>query len=50
MQDETDAEKEIECYGFETRTVQHELDHLDGILFLVKVASLREVFRRKTYR
>jgi peptide deformylase len=36
--------------GFEARCIQHELDHLDGILFLDRVDSLRrDVFRRKSY-
>jgi peptide deformylase len=36
--------------GFEARCIQHELDHLDGILFLDRVDSLsRDVFRRKNY-
>ena len=40
----------IEAVGFEARAIQHELDHLDGLLFLDRVASLtRDVFRRKTY-
>lgn len=40
----------LECEGFEARCVQHELDHLDGILFLDRVESLTEdVFRRKNY-
>lgn len=43
-------QQHIECFGFEARAVQHELDHLDGILFLDRVLSPREVFRRKTYR
>ncbi|HEY6781164.1 MAG TPA: peptide deformylase [Thermoleophilaceae bacterium] len=37
--------------GFEARCVLHELDHLDGLLFLDRVDSLaRDVFRRKRYR
>src|SRR3954466_6345522 len=36
--------------GFEALCIQHELDHLDGILFLDRVDSLsRDVFRRKSY-
>jgi peptide deformylase len=36
--------------GFEARCIQHELDHLDGVLFLDRVDSLRrDVFRRKSY-
>jgi len=40
----------VECLGFEARCVQHELDHLEGILFLDRVDSLvDDVFRRKSY-
>jgi len=40
----------IETEGFEARCLLHELDHLDGILFLDRVDSLRtDVFRRKRY-
>ena len=39
---------EIESYGFEARCLQHELDHLDGVLFLDRVHSLTtDVFPRK---
>jgi peptide deformylase len=39
-----------ECHGFEARAVQHELDHLDGVLFLDRVESLvDDVFRRRVY-
>src|SRR3989339_730735 len=35
--------------GFEAVVLQHEIDHLDGILFLDRVASLKtDVFRRKS--
>ena len=38
----------LESTGFEARCLQHELDHLDGLLFLDRVDSLRtDVFRRK---
>jgi peptide deformylase len=41
----------IEATGFEARAFQHELDHLDGLLILDRVASLRgDVFPRKTYQ
>jgi peptide deformylase len=44
------AEGTVECHGFEARCLQHEIDHLDGILFLDRVQSLVEdVFRRKRY-
>jgi peptide deformylase len=40
----------IEAEGFEARVILHETDHLDGILFLDRVASLKtDVFRRKRY-
>ena len=36
--------------GFEAVVLQHEIDHLDGIVFLDRVVSLKtDVFRRKTY-
>jgi peptide deformylase len=41
----------IESEGFEARCLLHELDHLDGVLFLDRVDSLAtDVFRRKTYQ
>jgi peptide deformylase len=41
----------VESEGFEARCLQHEIDHLDGILFLDRVDSLKtDVFRRKHYR
>ena len=40
----------MECEGFEARAVLHEIDHLDGVLFLDRVESLvDDVFRRKSY-
>ncbi|MFL5841392.1 MAG: peptide deformylase [Thermoleophilaceae bacterium] len=37
--------------GFEARCIQHELDHLDGVLFLDRVESLaHDLFVRKVYR
>ena len=40
----------VEAEGFEARALQHELDHLDGLLILDRVASARtDVFRRKRY-
>ena len=35
--------------AFEARAVQHELDHLDGLLFLDRVAGAHHVYPRKTY-
>jgi peptide deformylase len=40
----------IRADGFEARCLLHELDHLDGLLFLDRVDSLKaDVFRRKRY-
>ena len=37
----------VEAEGFEARVLQHEIDHLDGLLFLDRVESLEaDVFRR----
>jgi peptide deformylase len=42
--------REVDAEGFEARCLLHELDHLDGILFLDRVDSLTaDVFRRKKY-
>ncbi len=44
-----DRNGSYEFEGFEARCVLHELDHLDGILFLDRVESLTaDVFPRKT--
>jgi peptide deformylase len=41
----------IEANAFEARALQHELDHLDGMLFLDRVGSVAtDVFRRKRYK
>jgi peptide deformylase len=41
----------IEADAFEARALLHELDHLDGRLFLDRVASpATDVFRRRRYR
>jgi peptide deformylase len=41
----------VRCEGFEARCVLHELDHLEGILFLDRVDSIAsDVFLRKVYR
>ncbi len=40
---------EIETDAFEARALQHELDHLDGYVFLDKVAGAHAIYPRKTY-
>ena len=43
-------ELSVESEAFEARCLQHEIDHLDGLLFLDRVDSLAsDVFRRKSY-
>ena len=41
-------EVSAEASGFEARAILHEVDHLDGILILDRVASPSEIFARKT--
>ncbi len=40
----------LELDAFEARAVQHELDHLDGRLFLDRVVARERIFRRRVYR
>jgi peptide deformylase len=45
------ATRVVEANAFEARALLHEIDHLDGLLFLDRVSSLKtDVFRRKTYQ
>jgi peptide deformylase len=39
----------LEADAFEARVLQHELDHLDGLLFLDRIASRQDLFRRRSY-
>lgn len=49
--DETGAAHEYAMEGYEARAVQHEIDHLDGLLFLDRLVSRRnDLFRRKVYQ
>lgn len=46
--DESGESYTIDTADFEARVILHELDHLDGLLFLDRVSSLKtDVFRRK---
>ena len=50
-QDPQGAALEFEMEGFEARAVQHEIDHLDGMLFVDRVVSRRtDLFQRKVYQ
>jgi peptide deformylase len=43
--------QQFDFEGFEARAVQHEIDHLDGLLFLDRLVSRRnDLFRRKVYQ
>ncbi|OQX30449.1 MAG: peptide deformylase [Candidatus Sedimenticola endophacoides] len=45
------AALEYTMEGFEARALQHEIDHLDGTLFIDRVVSRRtDLFRRKVYQ
>ncbi len=49
--DQTGDRREITASGFEAVAIQHEMDHLDGVLFLDRIASLKTgLFRRKSYK
>lgn len=43
------AEVTIATDAFEARAIQHEIDHLDGLLFLDRVVGAHAVFPRRTY-
>jgi peptide deformylase len=46
--DRQGREQVIRANGFEAVAIQHELDHLDGFLFLDRISSLKtDLFRRK---
>lgn len=49
-----DEQGELQQYtftGYEARAVQHEIDHLDGLLFLDRLVSRRnDLFARKVYQ
>ncbi len=49
--DERGRQQRYEMEGFEARVAQHEIDHLNGLLFIDRVVSRRnDLFRRKVYR
>jgi peptide deformylase len=42
--------KSIMTFGFEAVVIQHEIDHLDGVLFIDRIKnSKRDLFNRKNY-
>ena len=40
----------LQVDAFEARAVLHEIDHLDGLLFLDRVVSADAVFKRRVYK
>lgn len=50
-QDQYGETHEWDMEGYEARAVQHEIDHLDGKLFIDRVVSRRtDLFQRKVYQ
>ncbi len=45
-QDECGQYQTLSSKAFEARVIQHEIDHLDGILFIDKVLSTQDLIRR----
>lgn len=42
---------ELDATGYEARAIQHEIDHIDGMLFLDRLVSRRtDLFQRKVYQ
>jgi len=49
--DRTGKEISFDMKGYEARAIQHEMDHLDGLLFLDRLVSRRQdLFQRKVYK
>lgn len=49
--DEQSHLQKYTLHGYEARAVQHEIDHLDGMLFLDRLVSRRrDLFARKVYQ
>lgn len=50
-QDIDGVEQVYEMEDYEARAIQHEMDHLDGLLFIDRVVSRRtDLYRRKVYQ
>lgn len=47
-QDEFGKAREFQMERYEARAIQHEMDHLDGLLLLDRLVSRRDLFRRQT--
>jgi len=47
-QDEHGRPVEIEAQGYLARAIQHEIDHLDGVLFVDRLSPLKRQFLRRS--
>jgi peptide deformylase len=45
--DEHGTEYELEAEGYLARAIQHEIDHLDGVLFVDRLSPLKRQFLRR---
>jgi len=41
---------EVECTGLLARAIQHEIDHLDGVLLIDRISALKREFFKKRFR
>lgn len=48
--DENGEEKVLEADGLLSRALQHEIDHLDGILFIDRISSLKREMIKKRFK
>ena len=46
--DETGKPYELEAEGYVARAIQHEIDHLDGVLFIDRLSPLRRQFLKRS--
>ena len=46
FKDETWEDRELTLDGWNARVVQHELDHLDGILFIERISGFKRALHR----
>jgi peptide deformylase len=48
--DPNGTRRTLEVDAFEARAVLHEMDHLEGLVFLDRVAGPHAIFTRKVYK
>lgn len=41
---------EMECTGLLARAIQHEIDHLDGVLLIDRISAIKREFFKKRFR